>query len=124
MKIAIGTDDKKNVRKGHFGESPILKVVEISDGKVINSEFRSNTFTAHDIQGKTSKIMEILSDCEIIIGRGFGHKSLQKLEKMGKQAVLTSQEPIEVNIDALQNQNADILKIYNFKTGKFEKWNF
>ena len=121
MKIAIGTDDKINVKKGHFGESQFLNVVEISDGEIVNNEFRSNSFTAHDIQGKTSKIMDILSDCEIIIGRGFGYKSLQKLEQMKKQAVLTNQESIEINIDALRNQNADILKIYNVKTGKFEK---
>lgn len=124
MKIAIGTDDKKNVLKGHFGESPFFKIVEISDGKVINNEFRSNNFDAHDIPGKTSKIMDLLSDCEMIMGRRFGHKSLKKLEKMGKKAVLTNNESIEITIDAIKNKESDMLKIYNFKTGKFEKWNF
>lgn len=50
----------------------------------------------------------------MIVGRGFGHKSLKKLEQMEKKAALTNHENIEKMIDALQTGNSDILEIYDF----------
>ena len=35
MKIAIGTDDKKTIRKGHFGESRYYLVTEILNAQIV-----------------------------------------------------------------------------------------
>ncbi|HDZ23578.1 MAG TPA: hypothetical protein ENH70_03450 [Desulfobacteraceae bacterium] len=42
MKIAIGTDDKKTIRKGHFGESAYFAIVEVVNGEIKSKEIREN----------------------------------------------------------------------------------
>ncbi len=44
MKIAIGTDDKKTIRKGHFGESRHYLVIEILNAQIVGEELRENPY--------------------------------------------------------------------------------
>ena len=44
MKIAIGTDDKKTIRKGHFGESRYYLVIEILNAQIVGEESREKPY--------------------------------------------------------------------------------
>jgi hypothetical protein len=82
MKIAIGTDDGKTIRKGHFGSSRYYRIVEILNGEITGSELRGNpnveaeNATGH--HGQAEKIIDLLKDCSLYIAGSMGKKSWEK----------------------------------------------
>ena len=54
MKIAIGTDDKKTIRKGHFGESRYYLVIEIINAQIVGKELRENPYLESGKAKKTT----------------------------------------------------------------------
>ena len=120
MKIAIATDDKKHIRKGHFGESTYFYVVELDDTKIINSEFLENPFQDHNIPQKSKKILEHLAGCQAIMGRGFGHKSIEFLSSKGIEAIVSSEEVAEKALEHFVEKRSDIFKSYDLELKKFK----
>ena len=44
MKIAIATDDKKTIRRDHFGNSRYYFIYEILNGEISAEELRKNPY--------------------------------------------------------------------------------
>ncbi len=83
MKIAVGTDDGKTIRKGHFGSSRYYRIVEILNGEIASKELRRNSYveaenaTRH--HGQARQILDLLKDCGLFIASSMGKNPLLKL---------------------------------------------
>lgn len=106
MKIAIPSEEGIFLSQ-HFGRALGFVIFEIADGKVINQEYRQNTFTghalgqhqehqhgtAHDDHAHYShnRILNALHDCEIVIAGGMGRRLVDDLTEAGKKIFITTQ---------------------------------
>ncbi len=94
MKIAVGSDDQKTIRKKHFGESSHYIVFEILNGEVVAREVRRNITAEEDEShhGKSGEVMNLLADCQIFMGQSMGRKSMRNISKKGVECILSSIE--------------------------------
>lgn len=102
MKIAIGTDDGKTIRKGHFGESRLYQVYTVLNGQIRGCEDRENsakTQEAYSHHGQSQKIAELLKDCDIFLGRSMGRASMKKLVARHVDCILTDYEDIRESLE-------------------------
>ncbi len=97
MKVAIGTDDKKTVGKGHFGDSLYYLVLEVLNAKVVAREWRETAPAEPEKHhhGQPQRIIERLQDCSIFMGRRFGKTSLRAIKSKGIDCIVTDIEDIE-----------------------------
>ena len=121
MKIAVGTDDKKIIRRAHFGESKCYQIYEILNGKIQSKEFRENprVCTGDQLHRQAKKIMDLLPDCQLIIGRSMGAKSLKHIAGKNVEIIITKLENIEETINLYLDSKDENFKYYNAETGKF-----
>lgn len=124
MKIAIGTDDLKTIRSGHFGESRYYKIFEINDGQIASTEIRENPEINNEHggehqHGKAKQIMQILSDCNVFIARSMGMHSIPKLVKKGVHPIITKEDDIEQTITKFLNGDIQSFRCFNPETKKF-----
>jgi len=123
MKIAIGVDSERSVHKGHFGDSPLFAVYEISAGRLQEIEKRANPFTGHEDKqvhhGKAKGIAAFLSDCDIFLGSGFGMHSLEKLQQKVKAVWLTRLHSLPEVLQALKQKDAAPFLQFDFSAKKF-----
>jgi len=104
MKIAIGTDDKKTVRKGHFGGSKYFVVIEILNADVEGQKAK----TKH---GQANAIIHLLEDCSLFMGRSFGKGSVDEISSCGVDCISTDIEEID---DA----------VCSYLDGRLERFNY
>jgi len=112
MKIAIVTDDKEHIAM-HFGRALGFMIYEIKDNKIINTEYRSNTFTGHVLgehnhnnthENTThSRIINALNDCSVIISRGMGRRIYEDLKNANIEAYITEESKIENALNSYIN---------------------
>jgi predicted Fe-Mo cluster-binding NifX family protein len=99
MKIAIGTDDKKNIRKGHFGQSLYYLIIEFLNGEIVSREYRRNPYCVNKkgqhYQGQVEKILELLFDCSLFMGKSMRKTSLARLTERGIDCIISEIEFIE-----------------------------
>ncbi len=122
MKIAIPSNNKQTIC-GHFGRTAGFMIYEIADNKIVNQEYRPNTFTGH-AQGKHqehnhqqghghghghshSGILSALHDCEIVIAGGMGRRLLDDLTQNNKKVFVTKEANIKIAVEAFINQKLD-----------------
>lgn len=102
MKIAIATDDFKNVT-GHVGRCGGFLVLEVEKGKIIEREERPNSFTNHSGGGHGNshieenhhqhshrRLQDALADCEYLICQSAGWRLVEDLKTVNIQSVFTS----------------------------------
>ncbi len=103
MKLAIATDDFKNVT-GHVGKCNGFLVYEVEDGKIKNVEQRKNVFTNHQMHGHNpnhnhghshASLVEGLSDCSHLICTAAGWRLQEDFSKAGKELVFTDEKVAE-----------------------------
>jgi len=109
MKIAIPSNDKVTI-SSHFGRTKGFMICEIKNGKIIQKEYKENTFTGHahgshhdegHEHGNHSHngIFDAIGDCTAVIAGGMGQRLYNDFENRNIQIFVTR----EVNIDkALQ----------------------
>ncbi len=115
MKIAIATDDRKIVRKGHFGGSRYFVVIEILNAEVVGREVRDNP----QVEGQKRKkrheeanaIIHLLEDCALFMGRSFGKGSVDEISSRSIDCISTDIEEID---DA----------ICSYLDGRLERFNY
>lgn len=104
MKIAIASDDGKNI-SAHFGRTKGFQIYSVNDSKIENSEYLENTFTGHARGDHNEhshnehggqhhghgKILEALSDCEVVISNGMGQRIYNDLMTAGKKVFITDE---------------------------------
>ncbi len=125
MKIAIGSDDLKTIRRGHFGESKYFMVFDIRNGKRVAEEVRENPFLVKSDadghhHGEAKNIMKFLNDCHIFIARSMGMHSIPKLVQKGVQPLITKIRDIEQVLETFIAGNTEAFLCFNPQTNKFE----
>jgi len=121
MKIAVGTDDKKTIRRKHFGESQYYLVYEILSGEIFSEELRENPHALgkQHQHGQAINIMDLLHDCQLFMGKSMGAKSLTKIAEKNIEAIITTMDDIKEAVVAYLNSNDECFKYFNATTGKF-----
>ena len=103
MKIAIGTDDQKTIRKGHFGHSLHYLIIEFLNGEIVSREYRQNADATSEHgqyhHGQAEKILELLSDCSLFMAKRMGKTSLAKLAAHGIDCIITAIDPIDQAVE-------------------------
>ena len=99
MKIAIGTDDKKTIRKGHFGESRYYLVIEILNAQIVGEELRENPYLesgkSKKNHGQPEEIISLLHDCSLFMARSMGKKSLTEISSRKIDCIFTNIDDID-----------------------------
>ena len=107
MKIAIPSDEGTYLCQ-HFGRTLGFTIFEVADGRIVNQEYRPNTFTGHALgqhqehqhhgaehedhaQHSHGRIRNALNDCEVVIAGGMGRRLLDDLTDAGKRIYITTQ---------------------------------
>lgn len=121
MKIAIGTDDNKTIRKRHFGESQYYLIYELLNGKIHSEEIRDNPniCTGKHVHAQASKITDLLHDCQLFMGSSMGAKSLKYIAAKNIEIIVTSIENVEQALNYYLNSKDEYFKYYNAEKGKF-----
>jgi len=121
MKLAVGTDDQKTIRRGHFGESKYYLIYEILNGEIYSKSWRINPFAAgkEHQHGQAKNIMELLHDCQIFLGRSMGKKSLPQIAAKNIDAIITSIENIEEAVNLYLQGKDELFRYYNSQSRKF-----
>jgi len=114
MKIAIGTDDKKTIRKGHFGQSIHFLIIEFLNGEMVSREYRQNADVTSE-HGQVEKILELLSDCSLFMGKRTGKTSLAELTAYGIDCIMTEIDSI-LSTRRLNNIFTAGMKLFNTMT--------
>jgi predicted Fe-Mo cluster-binding NifX family protein len=118
MKIAVVTDDEKNIST-HFGQARYYIVLTVKDGVVVGQETRSKAHQeefagehhhrgehggAHGMdrqaQHRHARMMDTIDDCQVLIARGMGQGAHYSLTSRGIKPVLTDIQDIHEAIDA------------------------
>ncbi len=123
MKIAVGTDDMKSIKKGHFGDSRHYLVLEVLNASVVAREWRENTHprdTGEERhQGQTQRIIKQLQDCSLFLGRGFGKGFLEETTSQGIDFIVTDIEEIEQAIKSYLDGQDEGFQYYDKKRKAF-----
>jgi predicted Fe-Mo cluster-binding NifX family protein len=121
MKIAIATDDKKTIRRGHFGESRYYIIYEIMNGEIYAEELRENPYLIgkQHQHGKAEDIIDLLHDCQLFMGKSMGARSLPKIAKKNIDTIITTLDDIKTTVIAYLNSKNQYFKYYNANAGKF-----
>ena len=123
MKIAIGTDDGKTIRKGHFGSSRYYRIIEILNGEITGKELRGNPHvetentTGH--HGQARQIIDLLKDCSLYIAGSMGKKSSSGITARHIDCIITEFKTVDLAVSKyLQGENEGF-KFYDADSGKF-----
>ena len=123
MKIAIGTDDGKTIRKGHFGSSRYYRIIEILNGEITGRELRGNphaeTEHATGHHGQAKQIIDLLKDCSLFIAGSMGKKSSSGITAQHIDCIITKFKTVDLAVsNYLQGENEGF-KFYDANSGKF-----
>jgi len=118
MKIAIGSDNKKLIRKKHFGESRFYIVFEIENNEILSREIRENITYEGDEHGhgQSGEVMKLLSDCSVFMARSMGKKSMQNISKKGIKCIISYIEDIEEAVKAYISEDGQSFKFFDIET--------
>lgn len=121
MKIAIGTDDKKTIRKGHFGESRYYLVIEILNAQIVGKELRENlrenpyleSVKSKKNHGQPEKIISLLHDCSLFMTRSMGKKSLTEISSRKIDCIFTNIDDIDQAVSLYLDGKLEEFKFYD-----------
>ncbi len=121
MKIAVGTDDKKTIRHGHFGESQYYLIYEILNGEIFSNQIRENPYTANKSHehGQATKIVELLHDCQIFMGRSMGARSLRQIAEKNIEVIITTINDADEAVNFYLDSKDEYFRYYNLEKKKF-----
>ena len=123
MKIAIGTDDGKTIRKGHFGSSRYYRIVEILNGEIASKELRRNSYveaenvTRH--HGQSRQILDLLKDCSLFIAGSMGKKSSSEIAAEHIDCIITIFKTVDFAVSKYLQGEDEGFKFYDADSEKF-----
>ncbi len=116
MKIAVASDDGVTI-SAHFGRTRGFVIAEIEGDKIVNKEYRENTFTGHarglnvtghDFNDRHGPILEALKDCKVVISHGMGRRIYEDLRAAGISAFIVQETDVDQALNLyLQNSLVD-----------------
>ncbi|MCD4717577.1 MAG: hypothetical protein K8R45_12670 [Desulfobacterales bacterium] len=115
MKTAIGTDDKKTIRKGYFCESRYFLVTEILNAKIVGQELRDNScvVAGKNNQDQAERVIDLLKDCAIFMAGSMEEKSLTEIKSRNLDCIITSIEEIHTAISYYIDGQLEGFKYYD-----------
>lgn len=117
MKIAVGTDDKKTIRKGHFGESRYYHVIKILNAQIVGEELRENPYLesgkAKKSHGQSEEIISLLHDCSLFMARSMGKKSLAEISSRKIDCIFTNIDDIDRAVSLYLDGKLEEFKYYD-----------
>ncbi len=115
MKIAVATDDKITIRKGHFGEGRYYLIYEILNGQIFSEELRPNPDVLEEKHrhGNTERIMELLNDCQIFMAQNMGKKAIKKLAENNIEVIISSVKEAEKAVRFYLDGKDELFKYYD-----------
>lgn len=116
MKIAVGTDDGKTLCKDPFCKSPYFVVMEILNAKVVGREARENRTRGQKAeQGyeNIEAVMDLLGDCSLFMGSGFGKDAVEEISSRGIDCISTHMEGIDDAVCAYLDNKVDGFRFYS-----------
>jgi predicted Fe-Mo cluster-binding NifX family protein len=123
MKIAIGTDNGKTIRTGHFGASTYYQIIEMLNGQMVGKELRKNPYIETEHAGKShgqaEQIIELLNDCSLFIARSMGKKSTTGIAAHHIDCIITTFETVDLALSNYLSGKKDGFKFYDVDSGKF-----
>jgi len=123
MKIAIGTDDGKIIRKGHFGASTYYQIIEMLNGQMVGKELRKNPYVGIEYTNKShnqsEQIIDLLNDCSLFIARSMGKKSIAEIAAHHIDCIITTSETVDLAFSNYLSGKKDGFKFYDIDSGKF-----
>ena len=123
MKIAVGTDDRKTVSKGHFGESKYFLVIEIRNAEIVGKEVRDNLHVegrkTKERHGQADPIISLLEDCSLFMGRGFNKGSVDEISSRGTDCISTSIEGIDDAVSSYLDGKIESFSYYSSDTKEY-----
>ena len=109
MKIAVVTDDQITI-SAHFGRAPYYQVFTIENGQIAGKETRSKAYhgqpgqpseqETHTHQHAHGGMIDPISDCQVMLGRGMGNGAFNALTGAGIQPIITDIAEIETAVKA------------------------
>ncbi|MEN6570807.1 MAG: NifB/NifX family molybdenum-iron cluster-binding protein [Anaerolineaceae bacterium] len=105
-KLAIVTDDGVTIHQ-HFGQARYFKILTLEDGVVKSAEIREKAIHEHgqmpsDGIHPGQKMIDSISDCQVLISGGMGEPVFQRAESTGLRVVLTHYQDIDLAVQAYQ----------------------
>jgi predicted Fe-Mo cluster-binding NifX family protein len=96
MRIAIASDDKKTV-SSHFGRALGFVVFELSNGKIINQQYRENKGKNKGECGTCDHVTMInnIKDCQVVISYGMGLKIYRDLINSKISPIVTEEKTVK-----------------------------
>jgi predicted Fe-Mo cluster-binding NifX family protein len=101
MKLAFPTRDDQTI-SAHFGKMKALIVIEVVDGAEVTRERRDMSdmpACGSEHSHKPRFVIEMISDCDVLIAGGVGTAMLDKANEAGVEVVLTRERTIAKAID-------------------------
>jgi predicted Fe-Mo cluster-binding NifX family protein len=121
MKIAVGTDDNRTIRKGHFGESHYFRVIEMLNGEIVSQEVRQNPTLESDANrhthGQAERILELLEDCSLFMARSMGKRSMAKLADQDIDCIISEYDHIDLAVAEYIFGKEDAFQYYDVRKG-------
>jgi len=118
MKIAVVTDDEKNI-SAHFGRAQYYVILTVKDGVVTEWETRTKVNHNHfagehgrhgehndshgmdrQSQHRHARMMDTINDCQVLMARGMGQGAHYSLTSRGIKPVLTDIQDIQEAVEA------------------------
>ena len=117
MKVALGTDDKKTLRKGHFGHSRYFAIIEILNGEIVANEIRKNPHVdsgeGHNSHGEPEKIRALLEDCGLFMAKRMGRRSAISLSTGGVDCIITDIDSVDQAVSTYLYKKSDQFKYFS-----------
>lgn len=119
MRIALGTDDNVLLKQERFGDSRLFRIVTIDNDTVTTTELRINPFADPAIENKPPKILSLLNDCDVFVGRSWRAGSFTMFTESGKTVFLSHEKDLDAIISSILCHDFFSLKKFDSKEQKF-----
>lgn len=119
MKIVISSDDKTTIRKGHFGRGHYFMFFVRDGDQVFNREMKENPYYDQDDHRQVDRVLEVIRDSDVLIGKSMGRASAKKLKSLGKKVLLTQIDSAREAATAYFNNELDHFLTWDDDAKKF-----
>lgn len=104
IKLAIVTDDGVTIHQ-HFGQARYFKIITFEGGQITSAEIREKATHVHgqipaDGVHPGQRMIESISDCQVLISGGMGMPVFQRAETAGLKVFLTRYQDIDMAVQA------------------------
>ena len=99
-KLAFPTDDGETISR-HFGQAKFFKILSVDDSHAGEPELREKASHQHGEHTHAAgehpgaRMIESISDCQVLISGGMGTPALEKAEAKGLKVILTRLSSID-----------------------------